>query len=258
LEILLLIQFILFITDFKRKKKESQGEKGELKQEINPEDLPKVQFQVQVFFTQLDGRRMMRVFTTNLEVTKNRKIAEENVNLPVIGLSSAQKSAEYAHQGDYTRAQLHNRANQRLMFRNLKSESDSHYYGRWMLNNENMDSEIRSVTHLEKESMVDKEKMIKPIQCERRRIDRKQNDNLSNILYYNKRGKDYMRDHQRPTIHPSSEDTNDRDEEPQLNSPPLLERKEKGTSRPLRRFKRFSGDEQMLDDEEKNEENDLE
>jgi len=182
-----------FYYGFPEKEKNSQDNK-EVKIETNQD---KVQFQVQVFFTQLDGRRMMRVFTTNLEVTNNRKIAEQNANLQVISLCSAQKSAEYAYQGDYKRAQLHNRANQRLMVRNLKTDSDSVVYNRWLLNNENMDREIRSVTVQESENDRSSEK---------RKCHRRENDNLSNILYSNKRGRDFMFDHR-------DEDLNDRDDD---------------------------------------------
>jgi len=168
-----------FYYGFQDKKKEENEEKNYLS---NKENISKVQFQVQVFFTKLDGMRMMRVFTTNLEVTKNRKIAEENVNIQVIGLGSAQKSAEYAHMGDYTKAQLHTRANQRLMFRNARTASDERTYTHWIRNNENMDHEIRSITAQESES--DRSNISRT--CKRR-----QYDLLSNIIYNNKRGKDY-------------------------------------------------------------------
>jgi len=121
---------------------------------------------------------MMRSFTTSLEVTKDRKLAEENADIKVIGIGAVQKSALYAQMGDYTKAQLHTRSNQRYMQRNIKTEKEEALYARWRSKNEKMDKEIRTITFNEAPEMKS---------ASSRRTARQQNDKAAQILFKNKK-----------------------------------------------------------------------
>lgn len=66
--------------------------------------LPNVPFQVQIKYTKMDGMKCLRVVTVMRNITKDRQIAEKNLNVSVIGLNSVQQAAKMALQGNYEQA----------------------------------------------------------------------------------------------------------------------------------------------------------
>ncbi|XP_033729364.1 circularly permutated Ras protein 1-like [Pecten maximus] len=61
-------------------------------------------FQVRVSFTMKDGRKMLRVISKSMNVTKDRAKMEEEMNVAVVGLATAQKTADLASKGKVAQA----------------------------------------------------------------------------------------------------------------------------------------------------------
>eukprot|EP01097_Dermamoeba_algensis_P003302 TRINITY_DN2325_c0_g1_i1.p1 TRINITY_DN2325_c0_g1~~TRINITY_DN2325_c0_g1_i1.p1 ORF type:complete len:514 (+),score=183.65 TRINITY_DN2325_c0_g1_i1:147-1544(+) len=114
------------------------------KNEIDLSHLTEIPFQVQVVYTKLNGVKCLRVVTDRVKVTDKREEAEKNANIKVIGTFAAQRSAKYAKEGDYEKAQMETRAAQRLMMRNFDPETNKDIKV-WSKNVEVMDKEIRRV-----------------------------------------------------------------------------------------------------------------
>ncbi|XP_041351713.1 uncharacterized protein LOC121370501 [Gigantopelta aegis] len=83
-----------------------------------PSELP---FQLQVCYTDTDGTKALRVLTQLKPVTQDRNVAEQNVNLDVLGLHTAQHSAQLALDGEYTMSRGHALMNHRLAWRAVQS-----------------------------------------------------------------------------------------------------------------------------------------
>jgi len=66
--------------------------------------------------------RCMRVITSLQDVTDNLDEAAENINLKVLGVNAAQRSAQLASQGEYREAQAVMRSWKRMMKRNAGEE----------------------------------------------------------------------------------------------------------------------------------------
>ncbi|XP_060080310.1 circularly permutated Ras protein 1-like [Ylistrum balloti] len=67
-------------------------------------DVESLPFQVRVSFTLKDGRKMLRVISKSMKVTKDRAKMEEEMNVAVVGLAAAQKTADLASKGKVEQA----------------------------------------------------------------------------------------------------------------------------------------------------------
>lgn len=81
------------VTFFFRRKNRSK--------ELDIDSLP---FQVRVAYTLKDGRKMMRVISKSMNVTKDRALMEKEMNVAVVGLATAQKTADLASKGKLSQA----------------------------------------------------------------------------------------------------------------------------------------------------------
>ncbi|KAL3882463.1 hypothetical protein ACJMK2_028800 [Sinanodonta woodiana] len=102
---------------------EKTGVKSELGQNMDqttegdqPKEFP---FQIQIAYTDTEGARALRVLTKTKPVTKDRKIAERNMNLDVLGAHTAQLTSNLAIEGRYTLARSKALINQRAAWRNV-------------------------------------------------------------------------------------------------------------------------------------------
>lgn len=89
---------------------------------IDPASQQKIPFQTQIHYTKPDGTKCMRVITSLQDVTDDLDEAASNVDLKVLGVNAAQRSAQLASQGDYREAQAVMRSWKRMMKRNAKDE----------------------------------------------------------------------------------------------------------------------------------------
>jgi len=83
-------------------------------------DLP---FQVQINYTKLDGSKCIRVMTQTRKITNERKVAEEKINVHVVGLHAVQQSAKLAQEGNYTKARMKQITAQKMIKRAVESSS---------------------------------------------------------------------------------------------------------------------------------------
>ncbi|XP_013416673.1 uncharacterized protein LOC106178153 [Lingula anatina] len=88
-------------------------------------DLSELPFQLQIKYTDLEGSQAMRVLTQSKPITKDRNVAEREMNLQVIGAHTAQTTARLALQGDYTASRLNAFTKQRLVSRHTKTNTSA-------------------------------------------------------------------------------------------------------------------------------------
>ncbi|KAK3802743.1 hypothetical protein RRG08_012258 [Elysia crispata] len=79
-------------------------------------------FQLQIEYIDSEGNKALRVITRKLPATTDRSVTEEAVNLEVLGTHAANKSADLALQGQYSRSRGVALMNQRLAWRQAHSD----------------------------------------------------------------------------------------------------------------------------------------
>ncbi|XP_050393122.1 circularly permutated Ras protein 1 isoform X2 [Patella vulgata] len=105
-----------------------------------PTELP---FQLQLEYTDTDGMKALRVLTQKRPVTQSRNLAEQHLNLEVLGPYTAKTCANLALKGQYTQSRGVALMNQRLAWRNTRDNEKS---GERKIYNK-MFGKIRSVDH---------------------------------------------------------------------------------------------------------------
>lgn len=89
------------------------------------DDIPsEVPFQVQITYTDVDGTKALRVLTQKKPVTRDREVAERDVDLNVLALHTERRSSELALMGDYTASRGVALMNQRLGWRSSHNSTD--------------------------------------------------------------------------------------------------------------------------------------
>ncbi|ESO94915.1 hypothetical protein LOTGIDRAFT_239470 [Lottia gigantea] len=83
----------------------------------------KLPFQLQLEYTDVDGTKALRVFMRVLDVTTDRKEAERNINLEVLGVHTAKTCADLALQGEYTQSRGVAFMSHRLAWRNTRESA---------------------------------------------------------------------------------------------------------------------------------------
>ncbi|XP_071492919.1 circularly permutated Ras protein 1-like [Diadema antillarum] len=91
--------------------------------------LERLPFQVQIRYTGRDGLDYLRILTMDRPVTKDRKFAEQNANVGVIGVHAAQSAAKLAVEGDYTKAKINAIVTQKLVERCTQPEEGEQQEG---------------------------------------------------------------------------------------------------------------------------------
>jgi len=84
-------------------------------------------FQVQVYYTKLDGVKCIRTITEVKKITFDRKKAEENIRHRVVAMNATAQSAKLAHQGHLDDALMMNYANESLLQRTAQNNTNNHY-----------------------------------------------------------------------------------------------------------------------------------
>ncbi|XP_063970885.1 circularly permutated Ras protein 1-like isoform X1 [Lytechinus pictus] len=93
------------------------------------EGLERLPFQVQIRYTGRDGLDYQRILTMDRPVTKDRKFAEQNANVGVIGAHAAQSAAKLAVEGAYAQAQINAVITQKLVQRCTQPEEGQEQEG---------------------------------------------------------------------------------------------------------------------------------
>eukprot|EP01113_Clastostelium_recurvatum_P000455 TRINITY_DN101_c0_g1_i2.p1 TRINITY_DN101_c0_g1~~TRINITY_DN101_c0_g1_i2.p1 ORF type:complete len:985 (+),score=334.30 TRINITY_DN101_c0_g1_i2:83-3037(+) len=129
------------------------------KSQVDVSEINEIPFQVQLVYTKLDGMKCLRVASAVIRATEDRKEAEEQANLSVIGTHAVQRAAKYAKEGSYEKAQMETRAAQRLMQRKTESadtkDEDRKAVATWVSNVEQMDSVLRTERMTEQSAGID-------------------------------------------------------------------------------------------------------
>jgi hypothetical protein len=70
----------------------------------------------------------MRCISKTQPITFDRSVAEENVNLEVLGVNAIQQTAKLASKGDYMKARAYNVANKQLLSKHTTSVEQQQQY----------------------------------------------------------------------------------------------------------------------------------
>jgi len=126
------------------------------KSDLEVNNINQLPFQVQINYVRLDGAKCIRIISRTQQVTTDENVAEENINITVIGLHSVQQTSKLAEDGDYTKARLKTRVNRNLVKRALKkkqqvTEDEERQYNNWIGKAEKIDKVIRKAKNKEQE-----------------------------------------------------------------------------------------------------------
>jgi len=126
------------------------------KSDLEDNNINQLPFQVQINYNRLDGAKCMRIISRTQQVTTDEKVAEENINITVIGLHSVQQTSKLAEDGDYTKARLKTRVNRNLVKRAMKqkqqvTEDEERQYNNWIDKAEKIDKVIRNAKNKEQD-----------------------------------------------------------------------------------------------------------
>eukprot|EP00753_Platysulcus_tardus_P005322 PLAT13174.1.p1 GENE.PLAT13174.1~~PLAT13174.1.p1 ORF type:complete len:812 (-),score=424.03 PLAT13174.1:165-2561(-) len=124
------------------------------REELGLAELKALPFQVQIEFTKLDGSRCIRVISNVKPVTRERHVAEESVDMAVLGAHVKQQCASMADAGGYREARKNAIAWTGLMQRNIHRRKDAAAYEDFVGGMAALDADLDAV---EKEEEADLE-----------------------------------------------------------------------------------------------------
>lgn len=125
---------------------------------VNIEIYKQLPFQTQIQFTNADGNRCLRVISAMQDTTDDLDDAGD-INLKVIGINAAQRSAHLASKGDYRESQAVMRSWKRMMKRNANSESQNEHLNYYVSNMADFNRNINNVAM--DEDMLDRNERVK-------------------------------------------------------------------------------------------------
>lgn len=111
---------------------------------INIEQYKQLPFQSQIHFTNSEGNKCMRVITAMQDTTDDLDDAGD-INLKVIGINAAQRSAHLASKGEYRESQAVMRSWKRMMKRNVNNESQSEHLDYYVANMADFNRNLNTV-----------------------------------------------------------------------------------------------------------------
>jgi len=172
------------------------------------ESVQSLPFQVQINFTKLDGSKCVRAISKAEKITQDRQVAEQEINVGVVGLHSQAQAAKYAQEGNYTKAVMKQKANMRMVKKNLKTDKPEQVkqFGLWKGEANRLDNAILEAKETEDaeglnydsasdDESDDDEEMAKPQPQPKQKSDawqarninragrRNNNDNVANQIY---------------------------------------------------------------------------
>eukprot|EP00005_Dracoamoeba_jomungandri_P003868 CAMPEP_0174258688 /NCGR_PEP_ID=MMETSP0439-20130205/7635_1 /TAXON_ID=0 /ORGANISM="Stereomyxa ramosa, Strain Chinc5" /LENGTH=635 /DNA_ID=CAMNT_0015342295 /DNA_START=118 /DNA_END=2025 /DNA_ORIENTATION=+ len=119
--------------------------KQELQELVQDLDsLKNLPFQLQIYYTKLDGTKCIRLISKQQPTTWDTQQAEKDADIDILGLNAIQQAAEMAQEGNYSKARLQN-FNRQKVLRNcgrLKPTFDS---AAWASKGMQFESELKSV-----------------------------------------------------------------------------------------------------------------
>jgi len=123
-----------------------------VRKDINKEEFKNLKvmpFQVQIHFRRLNGMKCLRVITKSQQLTFDRKVAEENANIAVLGMNAVQQSAHLASKGKYSEARVYNLGNKKMLSRAAHTSEQQQQYTKWFSTGKKFEEELSKVQHTE-------------------------------------------------------------------------------------------------------------
>jgi hypothetical protein len=78
-----------------------------------------VPFQLVIHYTDKKGAEAMRVISKSQPLTTDRSQAEQEMNMPLVSTHGAQRTGQWAAEGEYTNSRKGAMMYQRLLYRNV-------------------------------------------------------------------------------------------------------------------------------------------
>jgi hypothetical protein len=116
-------------------------------------NLSELPFQLQVEYIGMDGSKSLRVISKSQPVTRDREVAEKDMDVGVIGVHSAQTAANMAIEGHYTNARAASLAQQRLVQRWSKMTDNRDGYVNWFANVAPMEKQLHNAQQRERRTI---------------------------------------------------------------------------------------------------------
>jgi len=123
------------------------------KEEFNA--LKELPFQLQIKYTKLDGMKCMRVISKTQPITFDKKVAEENANVAILGVHTIQNAAKLAAKGEYSKARFYNKSNKVMMDRVAKTEQQMKHVSAWSSHARAFEDEMSSVQRKQLDEGID-------------------------------------------------------------------------------------------------------
>jgi len=89
-----------FTFEFAKRETEELVKRG-----ISVEDIEKLPFQTQIYYTTLDGMKCIRVTTEIVEISEKIEEVEKEADIAILGVNAARQASRLAKAGDYRAAQ---------------------------------------------------------------------------------------------------------------------------------------------------------
>ncbi|KAL4239000.1 hypothetical protein ACF0H5_003704 [Mactra antiquata] len=102
-----------------------------------------IPFQVQISYTLKNGMRCLRVLSNTIEVTEDRKMMEENINVAVIGVAAVHQTSQLASKVDIKNAQAYLRCVNKMMVRGAKNSIQMEEYLAVRAESESLRNELK-------------------------------------------------------------------------------------------------------------------
>jgi len=111
--------------------------------EVKNKQLSALPFQLQIYYTKLNGMKCIRVITREQKLTWDRAQAEAEVNMDVLGMNAMQQTAQIAQHGDYSYARLNNYTHLNMLNRVAQTGKQQGSFGRWAAQGADFEENIR-------------------------------------------------------------------------------------------------------------------
>lgn len=106
--------------------------------DIDLSEITAFPFQAQITYSALNGSRCVRVITSVMEASSDKKEVEKQADYEILGVNAIQQQARFAKKGDVLKAQVYAKAHNRKMRNNIQDDAQKEQYLNYMNNNQEM------------------------------------------------------------------------------------------------------------------------
>jgi len=157
--------------------------------DLNLEEIKNFPFQTQISYTSLDGARLLRVITKQMEVSNDRDALEKKADFKMVSENAIQKGSQMAARGDFRGGQAVMKTYQQKMRQQQTSEEQQVQYQNF---NKNLAlcyqqiNEVQAQVSDEEDNAMEKMDVMPQSSMQKKKAYK--NDSLSTNLFKNSKG----------------------------------------------------------------------